>query len=141
MFREQLMVRKVKNTLELRQADSPLAQARFAQAFGRVATARLHWEEAMKLGAGLVAAAATGDAEAHHAAFRLALSLSAQASQDAVGLIMAGTGGGAHRLSHPLQRIQRDMGVLLSHPTLGLDPILEQAGRGLLGLGFTVRSF
>ncbi|MFD5277675.1 hypothetical protein ACFWIX_08965 [Pseudarthrobacter sp. NPDC058362] len=34
-----------------------------------------------------------------------------------------------------------DMGVLLSHPTLCLNAILEQAGRGLLGLGFPVRSF
>lgn len=141
LFRGQLMVRKVKNTVEARQADSPLAQARFAQAFGQVSTARLHWEEAMRLGAGLAAAAGAGDAAAHHAAFRLALSLSAQASQDALRRIMAGAGGGAHRLSHPLQRIQRDMGVLMSHPTLGLDPILEQAGRGLLGFGFTVRSF
>ncbi|MDQ0865128.1 hypothetical protein QF036_002709 [Arthrobacter globiformis] len=33
------------------------------------------------------------------------------------------------------------MNVLLNHPTLSLDPILEQAGRGLLGLSFTVSSF
>ncbi|WP_226761765.1 hypothetical protein [Arthrobacter sp. SO3] len=50
-------------------------------------------------------------------------------------------GGSAHRLSHPLQRIQRDVNVLVNHPTLTLDPILEQAGRGLLGLGFTVAAF
>ena len=39
LFREQMLVRKVKNTLENRQADSPLAQARFAQAYGLVVTA------------------------------------------------------------------------------------------------------
>ncbi|WP_256249172.1 hypothetical protein [Pseudarthrobacter sp. R1] len=54
---------------------------------------------------------------------------------------MAASGGSAHRLSHPLQRIQRDMAVLLNHPTLATDPILEQAGRGLLGLGPTVPQF
>lgn len=141
LFREQLMVRKVKNTVEARQADSPLAQARFAQAFGQLAAARLHWEEAMKLGAETEAGADPARTDRHRAVFRLALSLSAQASQDAVRLIMAGSGGGAHRLSHPLQRIQRDLSVLLSHPTLGLDPVLEQAGRGLLDIGFTVPSF
>lgn len=46
-----------------------------------------------------------------------------------------------HRLSHPLPRIQRDVDVLLNHLTLTLDPILEQAGRGLLGLGFTIPAF
>lgn len=140
LFREQLMVRKVKNTVESRQADSPLAQARFAQAFGQLAAARLHWEEAMKLGAEASRAHAV-PADGDRAAFRLALAMSAQAAQEAVRLIMAGSGGGAHRLSHPLQRIQRDLGVLLAHPTLGLDPVLEQAGRGLLGTGFTVSSF
>ena len=44
-------------------------------------------------------------------------------------------------LALPLQRIQRDVNVLVNHPTLAIDPILEQAGRGLLGLGFTVPSF
>ena len=43
------MVRTVKQTVEKRQADSPLAQARFTQAYGQVATARLHWEEAVRV--------------------------------------------------------------------------------------------
>ncbi|MGX1162882.1 hypothetical protein RKD54_003791 [Pseudarthrobacter sp. SLBN-100] len=66
---------------------------------------------------------------------------SGEASAHAVTMIMAGSGGSAHRLSHPLQRIQRDVGVLLNHPTLATDPVLEQAGRGLLSLGLTVASF
>jgi len=41
------LVRKVKNTLDNRQTDSPIAQARFAQTSGLVVTARLHWEEAL----------------------------------------------------------------------------------------------
>ena len=75
------------------------------------------------------------------AAYRLSLALSGEASAEAVRLVAAGSGGNAQRLAHPLQRIQRDVNVLLSHPTLAIDPILEQAGRGLLGLGFTVPSF
>ena len=55
--------------------------------------------------------------------------------------ITAASGRSAHRLTRPLQRVQRGMNVLLSHPTLRADPIVEQAGRGLLGLGFTVSSF
>jgi len=58
-----------------------------------------------------------------------------------VQLVASGSGGSIHRLAHPLQRIQRDVNVLLNHPTLSIDPILEQAGRGLLGLGLTVASF
>jgi GTP cyclohydrolase II len=72
------------------------------------------------------------------ARYRLSLALSGEASAEAVRLIMTGSGGSVHRLSHPLQRIQRDVNVLLNHASLTMDPILEQAGRGLLGLGFTI---
>ncbi|MDQ0675312.1 alkylation response protein AidB-like acyl-CoA dehydrogenase [Pseudarthrobacter siccitolerans] len=146
LFREQMLKRKVKNTAENRQADSPLAQARFAQAYGLVTTARLHWAEAVRLVAASHrrrqgAASVKGMAEEERAQYRLSFALSGEASAQAVSMIMAGSGGSAHRLSHPLQRIQRDVGVLLNHPTLATDPILEQAGRGLLGLGLTVPSF
>ncbi len=141
LFRGQLLRRKVKNTVENRQADSPLAQARFAQAYGLVATARLHWAEAARL----VAASHRGHprtmTEDETAQYRLSFALSGEASARAVNLIMAGSGGSAHRLSHPLQRMQRDVAVLLNHPTLATDPILEQAGRGLLGLGPNVPQF
>lgn len=141
LFRERVLVRKVKNTTENRQAESPLAQARYARAHGLVTTARLQWREAIRLVAdahGRQPATMTDEERAH---YRLSLALSAEASADAVRLILAGSGANAHRLSHPLQRIQRDIGVLLNHPTLTMDPILEQAGRSLLGLGFTVPAF
>ncbi|SDW57313.1 Acyl-CoA dehydrogenase [Arthrobacter sp. cf158] len=141
LFRDQLMVLKVKNTTESRQADSVLAQARFSQAFGVVTTARLHWQEAVQI---LVSAQDRpgGEPTDHErASYRLSLALSGQASEEAVRLIASASGGSAHRLSHPLQRIQRDVNVLLNHPTLSIDPIIEQSGRGLLGLGFTVPSF
>ncbi|WOH20663.1 GTP cyclohydrolase II RibA [Paenarthrobacter sp. GOM3] len=151
LFQAQLMVRKVKNTTEVRQADSVLAQARFSEAFGLVATARLHWEEAVRILAASIrrsgtersgtATAGTEPTDTERSRYRLSLALSGQAAEAAVRLIVAGSGGSAHRLSHPLQRIQRDVNVLLNHPTLSFDPIVEQAGRGLLGLGFTVRSF
>jgi GTP cyclohydrolase II len=146
LFRGQMLKRKVKNTVENRQGDSPLAQARFAQAYGLVTTARLHWAEAARLAAashrrqsGQVSGA--GMTEEERAQYRLSFALSGEASAQAVTMIMAGSGGSAHRLAHPLQRIQRDVSVLLNHPTLATDPILEQAGRGLLGLGLTVPSF
>jgi len=141
LFRERILVRKVKNTAEDRQADSPLAQARFSHAYGLVATARLQWDEAIRVVTASYQGRPMTMTDEARAQFRLALALSGKASADAVRHIMAGSGGSAHRLSHPLQRIQRDVDVLLNHPTLTLDPILEQAGRGLLGLGFTVPSF
>ncbi|MDR7160065.1 GTP cyclohydrolase II RibA [Arthrobacter sp. BE255] len=140
LFREGMMVRRGKNTVETRQSDSLLAQARFAQAYGQLATARLHWEEAVRLVAGADARLSNLD-DGGRAAYRLSLALSGEASAEAVRLVAAGSGGSAQRLAHPLQRIQRDVNVLLSHPTLAIDPILEQAGRGLLGLVFTVPSF
>ncbi|WLQ05978.1 GTP cyclohydrolase II RibA [Arthrobacter oryzae] len=141
LFRERVLVRKVKNTAEDRQADSPLAQARFSHAYGLVATARLQWDEAVRVITASHQRRPMAMTDHERAQFRLALALSGKASADAVRHIMAGSGGSAHRLSHPLQRIQRDVDVLLNHPTLTLDPILEQAGRGLLGLGFTVSAF
>ncbi|WP_045732696.1 GTP cyclohydrolase II RibA [Pseudarthrobacter chlorophenolicus] len=146
LFRGQLLAPKVKNGVEFRQAESPLAQARYARAAGLVASAQLHWEAGLSVVAATVQPESgglpvSGLPEGERAAFRLSLALSAEAAQEAVRVVLAGSGGSAHRLSHPLQRIQRDVGVLLNHPTLGLDPILEQAGRGLLGLGFTAPSF
>lgn len=141
LFRQQVLVRKVKNTTEERQADSPLAQVRFSHAYGLVATARLQWEEAIRVVTAAYQRRDVTMTDSERAGFRLALALSGKASGDAVRHVLAGSGGSAHRLSHPLQRIQRDMDVLLNHPTLTLDPILEQSGRGLLGLRFTVPSF
>lgn len=141
LFRERMLVRKVKNTLDNRQADSPIAQARYSQASGLVVTARLHWEEAIKIVFVANERQPSALTDEERARYRLSLALSGEASGEAVRLVMAGSGGSAHRLSHPLQRIQRDVNVLLNHPTLAMDPILEQAGRGLLGLGFTIPAF
>ena len=141
VFRERMLVRKVKNTVDNRQADSPLAQARFSQAYGTAATARLHWREALSIVSSSLERRPSGLTDDERAKYRLSLALSGEAAEEAVRLAVSGSGGSAHRLSHPLQRIQRDVNVLLNHPTLSLDPILEQAGRGLLGLGFTVPSF
>ncbi len=137
-FRKLLMVRKVKQTVEKRQADSPLAQARFTQAYGQVATARLHWEEAVRVVAASFGRRPVAFTDGERAQYRLSLGLSGQASAEAVRLILTGSGGSVHRLTHPLQRIQRDVNVLLNHASLTMDPILEQAGRGLLDLGFTI---
>ncbi|MEO3933120.1 hypothetical protein WMO79_09960 [Micrococcaceae bacterium Sec7.4] len=141
LFRERILVRKVKNTLDNRQADSPSAQARYSQASGLVVTARLHWEEAIKIVSAANERQPSALTDEERARYRLSLAFSGEASGEAVRLVMAGSGGSAHRLSHPLQRIQRDVNVLLNHPTLAMDPILEQAGRGLLGLGFTIPAF
>jgi GTP cyclohydrolase II len=137
-FRNLMMVRKVKQTVEKRQADSPLAQARFTQAYGQVATARLHWEEAVRVVSASFGRRPVAFTDEERARYRLSLGLSGQASAEAVRLILTGSGGSVHRLTHPLQRIQRDVNVLLNHASLTMDPILEQAGRGLLDLGFTI---
>ncbi|WP_305884326.1 GTP cyclohydrolase II RibA [Pseudarthrobacter raffinosi] len=138
VFRDLMMVRKVKQTTQARQADSPLAQARFSQAFGQVATARLHWQEAVRVVAASYGRRPVAFTDEERAQYRLSLGLSGAASAEAVRLILTGSGGSVHRLTHPLQRIQRDVNVLLNHASLTMDPILEQAGRGLLDLGFSI---
>ncbi|BCW71028.1 acyl-CoA dehydrogenase family protein [Arthrobacter sp. NicSoilB8] len=141
LFGELMMVRKVKHTAEARQADSPLAQVRYAQAYGLVGTARLHWQEAVGVVSASHARRPAAMTDRERSQYRLSLALSGEASAAAVRVVMAGSGGSVHRLAHPLQRIQRDVNVLMNHAALAGDPILEQAGRGLLGLGFTVPSF
>ncbi|MFF2243520.1 GTP cyclohydrolase II RibA [Arthrobacter sp. NPDC058130] len=141
LFRELMMVRKVRHTVEARQADSPLAQVRYAQAYGLVATARLHWQEAMRVIAASHARRPATMTDRERGQYRLSLALSGEASAEAVRVVMAGSGGSVHRLSHPLQRIQRDVNVLMNHAALTRDPVFEQSGRGLLGLGFTVPTF
>ncbi|WP_104060783.1 GTP cyclohydrolase II RibA [Arthrobacter sp. 4R501] len=138
VFRDLMMVRKVKQTTQARQADSPLAQARFSQAFGQVATARLHWQEAVRVVAASYGRRPVAFTDGERAQYRLSLGLSGAASAEAVRLILTGSGGSVHRLTHPLQRIQRDVNVLLNHASLTMDPILEQAGRGLLDLGLSI---
>lgn len=138
VFQNLMMVRKVKQTTQTRQADSPLAQARFSQAYGHVATARLHWQEAVRVVAASYDRRPVAFTDEERAQYRLSLGLSGAASAEAVRLILTGSGGSVHRLTHPLQRIQRDVNVLLNHASLTMDPILEQAGRGLLDLGFSI---
>jgi GTP cyclohydrolase II len=138
VFRDLMMVRKVKQTVQTRQADSPLAQARFSRAYGLVTTARLHWEEAVRVVSASYGRRPVAFTDGERAQYRLSLGLSGEASAEAIRLILTGSGGSVHRLSHPLQRIQRDVNVLLNHASLTMDPILEQAGRGLLDLGFSI---
>ncbi|MBE4719895.1 GTP cyclohydrolase II RibA [Pseudarthrobacter sp. AB1] len=137
-FQDLMMVRKVKQTTQARQADSPLAQARFSHAYGQVATARLHWQEAVRVVADSYGRRPVSFTDDERARYRLSLGLSGAASAEAVRLILMGSGASVHRLTHPLQRIQRDVNVLLNHASLTMDPILEQAGRGLLDLGFSI---
>jgi GTP cyclohydrolase II len=76
VFRERMLVRKVKNTVDNRQADSPLAQARFSQAYGMAATARLHWQEALSIVSSSLERQPRGLAEDERAKYRLSLALS-----------------------------------------------------------------
>lgn len=75
------------------------------------------------------------------ARYRLSVTLSGEASADAVRLIMAGSGGSAQRLSHPLQRIQRATYCSTTQHWRWIRSLSRQAGRGLLGLGFTTPAY
>ncbi|HCB58574.1 MAG TPA: GTP cyclohydrolase, partial [Arthrobacter bacterium] len=77
-----------------------------------VATARLHWQEAVGVVAASYDRRPVAFTDEERARYRLSLGLSGAASAEAVRLILTGSGGSVHRLSHPLQRIQRDVNVL-----------------------------
>lgn len=137
LFKELMLNRKVKHGIEDRQADSPIAQARYAAAMSELQAAELLWREGHRLSQKAYMESRIFEDD-ERARFRLALLYSGEASTRALELITLGSGAGQQRLGAPLQRIQRDFHILRSHATLVPDPILEQAGRGLLGLGFTI---
>lgn len=54
--------------------------------------------------------------------------------RDAIDLVAAGSGAGAHSLNVALQRYQRDCNVVSGHALYDMDVAYEQYGRALLGL-------
>ena len=54
--------------------------------------------------------------------------------RDAITLVMEGSGAGAHALTNPLQRYQRDVNVVAGHALYDLDLANEAHGRALFGL-------
>ena len=65
---------------------SPLAQARYSKAFGLVATARLHWQEAGKAVAESHRRRPATLTEEERASHRLSLALSGEAAEEAVSV-------------------------------------------------------
>jgi 3-hydroxy-9,10-secoandrosta-1,3,5(10)-triene-9,17-dione monooxygenase len=54
--------------------------------------------------------------------------------RDAITLVMAGSGAGAHSLDNPLQRYQRDVNMVSGHALYDIDLADEAHGRALFGL-------
>ena len=125
-FRQLVETRKVKHAVEERQALSPLAQARVARIDVELLSARLLWREATDVSTNAYRAG-RGLTIDERARYRLALQQ-----------LHGAAGSNQQRLSVRLQRIERDVNVLSTHATVVEDPILEQAGRALLGQGSTV---
>ena len=127
----------MKHAVEERQALSPLAQARVARIDVELLSARLLWREATDVSTNAYRAR-RGLTIDERARYRLALMRSARAAMDALHQLHGAAGSHQQQLSVRRQRIERDVNLLSTHATVVEDPILEQAGRALLGQGFTV---
>lgn len=133
VFRERVRTREVGFHYGA-QRDHPEAWARYGDAFVTVQSARLLWDESVRVCAELAAAGQRTGTLEENAAFRLRTSKIGLLARDAVATMIDGGGSSVHRLDHPLQRFQRDINVAKNHSYTHWDQSATTAGAALLGL-------
>lgn len=132
LYRERLGGHTKRGT-DIKTADKQASQIRLARADTMVAVAEATMRNAMK--ENLTGVDLAGDEQvAFRSRLRAQMTFAAQLSRDAVQLVSQSTGTSIHYLDNPLQRIVRDMTVMTSHIIFDEDVVMEQHGRGLLGL-------
>jgi len=132
LFKERLGSRTLYGTLS-KQAERGSAQVRLGHATTRVASA-----EALLRSIGReLASWGEGDEicpPEERARMRLQIAHVVEMCRDIVRNVMEASGAGAHLLSHPMQRIHRDVHTISCHTVFDLDVGAENYGRILLGL-------
>lgn len=112
--------------------DLPVIHMRYAEAVHKTQIARLLAYENLD-------GVESGLGEGYPLELRAHLTLGATgsivAAGEAVSILTRNSGGSIHFVGKELDRIQRDMEVLLNHSTGDLDFAAEASGRVLLGLG------
>lgn len=132
LYRERLTVH-VKRGTDGKTADRQSSQIRLARADTYVSVAEATVRSAMK--ENLLGIELTGDEQVRfRSKLRAQMTFAAQLARDAVQLVCQSTGTSIHFLDNPLQRILRDMMVMTSHIIFDEDVVMEQHGRGMLGL-------
>jgi len=132
LYRERLSVH-VKRGTEGKGAEKQSAQIRLARADTMVTVAEATMRNAMK--ENLTGVDLVGDEQVQfRSKLRAQMTFAAQLSRDAVRIVSESTGTSIHYLDNPMQRIMRDMAVMTSHIIFDEDVVMEQHGRGMLGL-------
>jgi alkylation response protein AidB-like acyl-CoA dehydrogenase len=132
VYRERLLSHTKRGVKE-KQAESQASQIRLATAETMVSTAELLLRHSIN--ENLKYADLEGDATLSiRNQLRAQMTYSAKLCRDAVSHICESNGTSIHYLSHPLQRIQRDVNVMTSHVIFDPDVVFEQHGRSMLGL-------
>lgn len=132
LYQERLAERVLAYSLGDKAAEQPGAQMRLASAMSDVAAARRYWDATIDA----LEAAARSDAgvdEALRVATRLAAADTVRRSRLVIDAVCAGAGASVQKLSHPLQRLQRDVDTLQGHVIFDWDRATELAGRHALG--------
>jgi alkylation response protein AidB-like acyl-CoA dehydrogenase len=132
LYRERLLNHAKRGT-DNKESDRQSSQIRLARADTMVAVAEQTARSAMKenlTGVDLRGA----EQAAFRSRLRAQMTFAAQLSRQAVITIAEATGTTIHYSDHALQRILRDMMVMTSHIIFDDDVVMEQHGRGMLGL-------
>lgn len=132
IYRDHLLMHKKRGT-KIVQAESQVSQVRLATADTMVSTAELLLRHSIN--ENVKYADMDGDQTLGvRNRLRAQMSYSAKLCRDAVSYICEANGTSIHYLSHPLQRILRDVFVMTSHVIFDQDVVFEQHGRSMLGL-------
>ena len=131
-FAEQMKQRKVVGT-STKIMDQPTSQARLAFADILVRDAEVLLRDTCRSMMDQVRRGDTAD-DVWRRQVRAQNARSMALCSEAIRVIMDGAGAGAHSLSNPLQRYQRDISAVRAHTLYDVDIAYESHGRGLLGL-------
>ncbi|MCW2539485.1 MAG: Acyl-CoA dehydrogenase [Frankiales bacterium] len=133
VFRERIKTREIAFH-NGSQRDHPEAWVRYSDAHVTVQSARLLWDESVRVCAALAAAGQRTGTHEQNAELRLRTAKVGLLSRDAVSIMIDGAGSSIHHLDHPLQRFQRDINVAKNHSYTHWDESATTAGQVLLGL-------
>jgi alkylation response protein AidB-like acyl-CoA dehydrogenase len=119
-------------------AENPVIQMRYATAVHKVQIARLLGEDQLNLS---IRGAESPDGYSLEARAHMNMEAvgSITAAGEAVTILARMSGGSIHRLGSEIDRIQRDVEVLLNHSTGDFDFAAEHCGSVLLGQGLGKR--
>lgn len=132
LYRERLEQHTKRGT-DARTADKQASQIRLAKADTMVTTAEMLMRSSMK--ENLKGTDLVGDAQIpFRSRLRAQMSYAATLCREAVVMVCEATGTSIHYLDNPMQRILRDIMVGTSHIVFDNDVVMEQHGRGMLGL-------